>query len=444
LCKDGTDVVAKSQLISGIFHEKPIDVRSENEQDAKVPVSKYGTTTTKSVEDSTQLSAEEAEHFAEEVGVEAKTQDFEAQDFEKTQDFGDDINEHEETHQMKKENGAVGERKTTGVTAHSPACADPPTQSKNKNGKSGFVRDYLNPRFLCYAAVAFGVLVVLLMILRIGNGSAQPRVSGVVPFSAEETGNEYIPNFDALLQDIQDLIKSLSSFIIPTSDEKPEGDDEVSSLISHSDQLKVYREAGHAIVDTIVNGCDASKVTIVPRARNAGGLTFFESKVRLKPSDMYNPQSRSLLEAQLAVALGGRTAEEIVFGQQNDVNDVQQVSSIARRVVSGWGNGAPDYNQHSDKDIGTIDGEVDGIMRNAYNICRSILIPNRALLDDLARMLIEQETVSGHQLCDLVTSSGAKFDFDPVSHTHRTLCRGTTSWFGSVISYPLTFFGFSG
>uniref|UniRef100_A0A7S2THY9 Uncharacterized protein n=1 Tax=Lotharella oceanica TaxID=641309 RepID=A0A7S2THY9_9EUKA len=147
----------------------------------------------------------------------------------------------------------------------------------------------------------------------------------------------------------------------------------------------------------------------------------------------------------MAVALGGRTAEEMVFGQGSEmINDIPLVSSIARNVVSRWShNGVSDQSRDEER-IKMIDGEVDGIMTNAYNICRSILILNRALLDDLAKMLIEQETVSGHQLCDLVTSSGAKVKFDPVSHAHRTVCRGTTSWIGSLISYPLSFLGFSG
>jgi len=214
---------------------------------------------------------------------------------------------------------------------------------------------------------------------------------------------------------------------------------DASSLMRRSD-LVAYHEAGHAIVGALINGYDAvQKVTIIPRTGGAGGLTFFEpNEVRLE-SGMY---SRAYLEGQLAVALGGRVAEEIVFGQDEVTtgasNDIQQVTNIAKRMVSEWGfsdlvghvavsdqGGNPFLGRQmamggsswSNEKIKMVDTEVDRIIKNAYDVCKNILSTNRALLDDLASKLIEQETVSGQELYEMVADSGAEtILYDPVSH----------------------------
>merc|ERR1712182_194302 len=81
-----------------------------------------------------------------------------------------------------------------------------------------------------------------------------------------------------------------------------------------------------------------TKVTIVPRTNGAGGFTLFTPSEERLESGMY---SKKYLEAQLAVALGGRMAEELVFGEDEVTtgasNDLQQVRSIARRMVAQWG-----------------------------------------------------------------------------------------------------------
>mmetsp|Transcript_18679 Transcript_18679/g.26051 ORF Transcript_18679/g.26051 Transcript_18679/m.26051 type:complete len:750 (+) Transcript_18679:116-2365(+) len=214
---------------------------------------------------------------------------------------------------------------------------------------------------------------------------------------------------------------------------------DASSLMRRSD-LVAYHEAGHAIVGALMNGYDAvQKVTIIPRTGGAGGLTFFEpNEVRLE-SGMY---SRSYLEGQLAVALGGRVAEELVFGQDEVTtgasNDIQQVTNIAKRMVSEWGfsdlvghvavsdsGGNPFLGRQmamggsswSQEKIKMVDAEVDRIVKNAYQVCKEMLSTNRALLDDLAEKLIEQETVSGQELYDMVAASGAETVlYNPVSH----------------------------
>merc|ERR1740117_2582254 len=104
-------------------------------------------------------------------------------------------------------------------------------------------------------------------------------------------------------------------------------------------ELVAFHEAGHAIVGAAMPDYDQiQKITIIPRSNGAGGLTFFApSDIRLE-SGLY---SKQYLESQLAVALGGRLAEELIFGEDGVTtgasNDIQQVANIAKRMVKEWG-----------------------------------------------------------------------------------------------------------
>lgn len=98
-------------------------------------------------------------------------------------------------------------------------------------------------------------------------------------------------------------------------------------------------EIGHALVGALVPDYDqVQKISIIPRSNGAGGLTFFAPQESRLESGMY---SRQYLESQLAVALGGRLAEEIIYGEDmvttGASNDIQQVASIAKRMVKEWG-----------------------------------------------------------------------------------------------------------
>merc|ERR1712195_47122 len=108
---------------------------------------------------------------------------------------------------------------------------------------------------------------------------------------------------------------------------------------SKSKLMIAYHEAGHAVVGALVPDYDqVQKISIMPRSNGAGGLTFFAPQESRLESGMYNKQ---YLESQLAVALGGRLAEEIMYGEDKVTtgasNDIQQVASIARRMVHEWG-----------------------------------------------------------------------------------------------------------
>merc|ERR1712224_33373 len=103
-------------------------------------------------------------------------------------------------------------------------------------------------------------------------------------------------------------------------------------------KLVAYHEAGHAIVGALMPDYDSvTKISIVPRG-NAGGLTFFAPSEERLESGLY---SRTYLENQMAVAMGGRVAEELIFGAEDVTTgasgDFQQVTRTARMMVEQMG-----------------------------------------------------------------------------------------------------------
>jgi cell division protease FtsH len=186
-----------------------------------------------------------------------------------------------------------------------------------------------------------------------------------------------------------------------------------------------YHEAGHALVGALMPDYDpVQKVTIIPRGR-AGGLTWFlPSEERM--------QSRSYLQNQMAVALGGRLAEEIVFGEEEVTtgasSDLQQVSQIARQMITRFGMseklgpvalGRANNNMFLGRDIATerdfseetaalIDQEVNILVENAYRTARTVLVQNRLILDKIAEMLVENETVDSSELQEILIENNAQ------------------------------------
>ena len=179
-----------------------------------------------------------------------------------------------------------------------------------------------------------------------------------------------------------------------------------------------YHEAGHAIMGCLTPDYDlVTKVTIIPRTNGAGGFTLFTPSEERLESGMY---SKRYLEGQLSVALGGRVAEEIIFGEDDVTtgasSDLQQVRNIARRMVAQWGFGskglggapvaweAPEGNgmmgprAASASTEAAIDAEVQKVVEAAYARCYAALTENQALLDDLAQGMLEHETLDYVQL----------------------------------------------
>jgi len=181
-------------------------------------------------------------------------------------------------------------------------------------------------------------------------------------------------------------------------------------------EIVAYHEAGHAIVATVIPGMDpVHKISIVQRGFGALGYTM-----QLPLEDRYLMQRRDLLN-QLAVLLGGRTAEEIALGEISTgaQNDLQRATDIARAMVTEWGMsetlGAINYDGHKrnkflDIQLGPergaygedtariIDSEVKRIMTEAHGAARRILTDKRDLLEKVTRQLLELEVMEGAQL----------------------------------------------
>uniref|UniRef100_A0A7S0IUG4 AAA+ ATPase domain-containing protein n=1 Tax=Calcidiscus leptoporus TaxID=127549 RepID=A0A7S0IUG4_9EUKA len=183
-------------------------------------------------------------------------------------------------------------------------------------------------------------------------------------------------------------------------------------------RLVAYHEAGHAVMGLLTPDYDmVTKVTLIPRTNGAGGFTLFTPSEERLESGMY---SKRYLEAQLAVALGGRVAEEIIFGEDEVTtgasNDLQQVRSIARRMVAQWGfafdnlgmapvawetpegNGMMQPRAASPGMETEIDSQVQKIVTAAFDKCYSALSENKALMDAVATGLIEKETIDYQEL----------------------------------------------
>jgi cell division protease FtsH len=201
----------------------------------------------------------------------------------------------------------------------------------------------------------------------------------------------------------------------------PEKKDRVMS--ERRKRLVAYHEAGHALVGALMPDYDpVQKISIIPRGQ-AGGLTFFTPSEERMESGLY---SRSYLQNQMAVALGGRVAEEIVYGEDEVTtgasNDLQQVARVARQMITRFGMsdrlgpvalGRSQGGMFLGRDIAAerdfsedtaaaIDEEVSELVAVAYRRATEVLTANRPVLDELAELLVEKETVDAEELQELL------------------------------------------
>jgi len=207
----------------------------------------------------------------------------------------------------------------------------------------------------------------------------------------------------------------------------PEKKDRVIS--DKKKELVAYHEAGHALVGALMPDYDpVAKVSIIPRGQ-AGGLTFFTPSEERMESGLY---SRSYLQNQMAVALGGRVAEEIVYGEEEVTtgasNDLQQVANVARQMITKFGmsdkigpvalgqsqggmflgRDMSSSRDFSEDTAATIDVEVSELVDVAYKRATKVLSDNRTVLDEMAQMLIERETIDTEDIQDLLNRSEVK------------------------------------
>jgi cell division protease FtsH len=204
------------------------------------------------------------------------------------------------------------------------------------------------------------------------------------------------------------------------------GPERKSRIITEKEKrIKAYHEAGHALVAAKLPEFDpVQKVTIVARGISAGGFTM------ALPEDEGNMRlpSRTYLEKNLAYAMGGRAAEEIIFNEMTTgaSNDIEQATSRARAMVTRWGMSErlgprtfgkkeelvflgreiSEQRDYSEKVAEEIDEEVRRIIEKAYSTARQICADYKDRLDAIAERLMEDETIDGKVLLSIVNNEG--------------------------------------
>jgi cell division protease FtsH len=191
-----------------------------------------------------------------------------------------------------------------------------------------------------------------------------------------------------------------------------------SKVIKEEDRkVTAYHEGGHALVARFLPETDAvNKITIVPRGRSAGVTWFLPEERDFKFKDQ--------LQSELSVAFGGRVAEEIIFNRISTgaANDIKQATDLAQTMIRNWGMseklGPLSYSkgeeqiflgreiaQHRDYSEDTarmIDEEINKLIKDAYDRAGVVLNENVDILHKLAELLLEQETVLGKELDELI------------------------------------------
>ncbi|MBE9049990.1 ATP-dependent zinc metalloprotease FtsH2 [Nostocales cyanobacterium LEGE 11386] len=188
---------------------------------------------------------------------------------------------------------------------------------------------------------------------------------------------------------------------------------------SKSKRLIAYHEIGHALVGTLLKDHDpVQKVTLIPRGQ-AQGLTWFT------PNEEQGLISRSQLKARITGALGGRAAEEVVFGPAEVTTgaggDLQQLSGMARQMVTRFGMSdlgplslesqqgevflGRDWttrSEYSESIASRIDAQVREIVEQCYDNAKKIMRDHRTVCDRLVDLLIEKETIDGEEFRQIV------------------------------------------
>ncbi|PAW64315.1 MAG: cell division protein FtsH [Verrucomicrobiia bacterium Tous-C2TDCM] len=201
------------------------------------------------------------------------------------------------------------------------------------------------------------------------------------------------------------------------------GKERRSLAISEKDKEKTaYHEAGHAILLVLLENTDPlHKVTIIPRGPSLGSTMW------LPIADKYTQRKSELLD-QLVVIMGGRVAEEVVFGDvaSGASGDIKQATAIARKMVCEWGMseelGMVEYGDHQEhvflgRDMGSprnysestaqkIDAEVKRLIDTAYAKATELIVSHRDKLDVIAKGLLEYETLDAKHIHEIMEHGG--------------------------------------
>ncbi|MBE5757879.1 MAG: ATP-dependent zinc metalloprotease FtsH [Clostridiales bacterium] len=202
------------------------------------------------------------------------------------------------------------------------------------------------------------------------------------------------------------------------------GPQKKSRLVTENDRkLTAYHESGHAIIAKFLDcGDTVHEVSIIPRGM-AGGYT------NIRPSDDDSHYSYNKLNNRICMMMGGRIAEEIVFGDitAGASSDIQRATELARKMVVEWGMSEKlgfmsfgknnevfigrDYqvqNQYSDATAKIIDDEIKAILDKNYKKAKDLLSKKRKLLDNMSNLLLEEETIYSEEVDELIAGKDSK------------------------------------
>ena len=209
----------------------------------------------------------------------------------------------------------------------------------------------------------------------------------------------------------EDLLVSFETVIAGTEKKN-------TVLTDMEKRLVAYHEVGHALVAALEkNSQPVSKITIVPHTSGALGYTM------QMPEEEKFLSTADELRTELKTLVGGRAAEQVVFGIQTTgaSNDIQRATGLARAMVTQYGMSdkfglmstasvqhqyldGQAYMDCSQEIAAEVDREVMKILENAYNSAKQLLVDNRSLLDEISEFLLVKETITGDELMAFVNA----------------------------------------
>ena len=213
----------------------------------------------------------------------------------------------------------------------------------------------------------------------------------------------------------EDLMASIDTVVA--------GAEKKNTVLTETEKrLVAYHEVGHALVSTLEKrSIPVSKITIVPHTEGALGYTMY------LPEEEKFLSTKDELLSQLRGILGGRAAEQVVFGVQTNgaSNDIQKATSLARYMVSLYGMSDElglmatasiqsqylDGQAHMDCSQETaykVDMAVQKILNQCYEDAKQVLADNRTLLDEISEFLLVKETITGEELMAYVNADKQK------------------------------------
>ena len=198
------------------------------------------------------------------------------------------------------------------------------------------------------------------------------------------------------------------------------GTEKKNTVLSETEKrLVAYHEVGHALVSALEKETEpVTKITIVPHTEGSLGYTLY------LPEEEKYLSTRDELLVKLRSLLGGRAAEEVVFGTMTNcaAQDIQQATSIAKSMVCLYGMSdelglmavAQIYGEYLDaqahmdcsqETAAKVDAAVQKLLRDAYAASKALLEENRALLDEISEYLLMKETITGEELMKFVNAA---------------------------------------